>query len=142
MIKHETKFTQHNSQHAIEAASLGMNWARELAEQSLDQGELMLDALIKLTRKLAEGLDNQASAIREHSSSLAEKTLSNAIDFSHKFARLREPQELVELQSEFIARQAEAVAEQSKELGQKIKSGAEKLANITARTTVRPSQAA
>ena len=102
----------------------------------------MLDVLFKLTRKLAEGLDDQASAIREHTSSLAEKTLSNAIDFGHKLARLREPQELVELQSEYIARQAQAVAEQSKELGQKIKSGAEKLANVAARTTVRPSQAA
>jgi hypothetical protein len=142
MTKDETKFTQHNSQHAMEAASLGMNWAREFAEQSLDQGEVMLDALFKVTRKLTEGLDDQASAIREHSSSIAEKTLSNAIDFGHKLARLREPQEFMELQSEFVARQAQTLAEQSKELGQKIKSGTEKLANITARTTVRPSQAA
>ena len=123
MTRDATDFTQQNSQRAMQAANLGMNWAREFAEQSLDQGKVVLDGLFKVTRKMAEEFDDQASAIREHSTALTEKTLSNTFDFGRKLARLREPQELVELQSEFISRQSQAIADQTKELGQKIKNG-------------------
>ena len=91
---------------------------------------------------MAEEFENQTSAIREHSTYLTEKTLSNTFDFGHKLARLREPQELVQLQSEFISRQSQAIADQTKELGQKIKKGAEELANTTAGVTAKPSRAA
>ena len=123
MTKHTAEFTQQNSETAMQVANLGMNWARELAEQSLNQSKVLLDGLFKVTRKMAEEFDDQASAIREHSTSLTEKTLSNTFDFGHKLARLREPQELVELQSEFVSRQSQAIVDQTKELGQKIKNG-------------------
>ena len=126
----------------MQAANLGMNWARELAEQSLNQSKVVLDGLFKVTRKMAEEFDNQTSAIREHSTSLIEKTLSNTFDFGHKLARLREPQELVELQSEFVSRQSQAIADQTKELGQKIKNGTEQLAKTAASATAKPSRAA
>ena len=142
MTKDATELTQQNSERAMQVANLGMNWARELAEQSLNQSKVVFDGLFKVTRKMAEEFDGQASAIREHSTSLTEKTLSNTFDFGHKLARLREPQELVELQSEFISRQSQAIADQTKELGQKIKKGTEKLANITAGATAKPSRAA
>lgn len=142
MTKDATEFTQQNSERAMQAATLGMDWARELAEQSLNHSKVVLDGLLKATRKVAEEFENQASAIREHSTSLTEKTLSNTFDFGHKLARLREPQELVELQSEFISRQSQAIADQTKELGQKIKKGTEKLTNITAGATAKPSRAA
>ena len=91
---------------------------------------------------MAEEFENQASAIREHSTSLTEKTLSNTFDFGHKLARLREPQELLELQNEFIARQSQAFADQTKELGQIIKEGTEQLAKTAASATAKPSRAA
>jgi hypothetical protein len=142
MTKHTAEFTQQNSETAMQVANLGMNWARELAEQSLNQSKVLLDGLFKVTRKMAEEFDDQASAIREHSTSLTEKTLSNTFDFGHKLTRLREPQELAELQSEFLSRQSQAIADQTKELGQKIKNGTEKLANITAGAAARSSRAA
>jgi hypothetical protein len=135
MTKDATEFTQ-------QAANLGVNWVRELAEQNLDQCKVVLDGLFKVTRKMAEEFDDQTAAIREHSTALTEKTLSNTFDFGRKLARLREPQELVELQSEFVSRQSQAIAEQTKELGQRIKKGTEKLANLTAATTTKPSRAA
>ena len=55
---------------------------------------------------------------------LATEALSNAFDFAHKATRAREPQELLQLQSEFISQQAQAVAEQSKLLGESISRGA------------------
>ena len=135
MTKSTTEFTQQNSERAMQAANLGMNWALELAEQSLNQSKVVVDGLFKVTRKMAEEFDNQTSATREHSSSLIETTLSNTFDFGYKLARLRGPQELVELQSEFVSRQSQAIADQTKELGQKIKNG-------TTGAAARPSRAA
>ena len=88
MTRGTTEFTQQNSERAMQAANLGMNWALELAEQSLNQSKGVLDGLFNVTRKMTEEFDNQTSAIREHSTSLIEKTLSNTFDFGHKLARL------------------------------------------------------
>jgi hypothetical protein len=137
-----TDFTQQNSDRVLQAANLGMNWARELAEQSLNQSKVLVDGLFQVTRKLADAFDDQASAIREQSTSLTEKTLSNTFEFGRKLARLKEPQELVELQSEFISRQSQTVAEQTKELGQKIKKGTSQMANTAVSATTKPSRAA
>ena len=104
MNKDATGFTQQNSERAMQAANLGMDWARELAEQSLNQSKVVLDGLFNVTRKMAEEFDDQTTAIREHSTSLIETTLSNTLDFGQKLTRLREPHELVELQNEFISR--------------------------------------
>ena len=135
MTRGTTEFTQQNSERAMQATNLGMNWALELAEQSLNQSKVVLDGLFNVTRKMTEEFDNQTSAIREHSTSLIETTLSNTFDFGHKLARLSGPQELVELQSEFVSRQSQAIADQTKELGQKIKNG-------TTGAAARPSRAA
>ncbi|MGA7600350.1 MAG: phasin family protein [Pseudolabrys sp.] len=135
MTRGTTEFTQQNSERAMQATNLGMNWALELAEQSLNQSKGVLDGLFNVTRKMTEEFDNQTSAIREHSTSLIEKTLSNTFDFGHKLARLSGPQELVELQSEFVSRQSQAIADQTKELGQKLKNG-------TTGAAARPSRAA
>ena len=135
MTRGTTEITQQNSERAMQATNLGMNWALELAEQSLNQSKVVVDRLFKVTRKMAEEFDNQTSATREHSTSLIETTLSNTFDFGHKLARLRGPQELVELQSEFVSRQSQAIADQTKELAQKIKNG-------TTGAAARPSRAA
>jgi hypothetical protein len=37
----------------------------------------------------------------------AEETLSNTFDFLHKLVRMKDPQELAQLQSEFVSRQAQ-----------------------------------
>ena len=44
--------------------------------------------------------------------------LTNTFDFVHKAVRVKKPQEVFELQSEFLSRQAQALADQAKELGQ------------------------
>ena len=135
MTRGTTEITQQNSERAMQATNLGMHWALELAEQSLNQSKVVVDGLFKVTRKMAEEFENQTSATHEHSTSLIETTLSNTFDFGHKLSRLRGPQELVELQSEFLSRQSQAIADHTKELGQKIKNG-------TTGAAARPSRAA
>jgi hypothetical protein len=45
MTKDATEFTQQKSERAVQAVNLGMDWARELAEQSLNQSKVVLDGL-------------------------------------------------------------------------------------------------
>ena len=113
------KFPEPNAERAMQVANYGMDSMREMTEQSLNQSKALFEGILTTTRKTVENIDQQAREIRERSMSLAAETLSNTFDFAHNIVHAREPQELLQLQSEFISRQAQAVAEQSKELGHK-----------------------
>jgi len=80
-------------------------------------------------RQIAEQDLKQSRAIFEHSMSLAERTVSNTLDCGFKMARLREPQEFVQVQTDFLSRQAQACADQAKELNERLVKEAEELTN-------------
>jgi hypothetical protein len=71
---------------------------------------------------------------------LAEETLSNTFDFAHKLLRMKEPQELAQLQSEFVSRQAQVLGDQTKDLAQSIMRGANELAKTRLEGSVEPAQ--
>ena len=119
-----TNFSEQNAERAMQVATYGMDWMRDITEQSLNQSRTVFEGFLTTARKAVEDIDQQACEIRERSMSLAAETVSNTFDFAHKVIRASEPQELVQLQSEFISRQAHALAEQSKGLGQSIAQGA------------------
>ncbi len=104
----------------MEAADYGLNWLRDVTEQNLRQSKAVFEGFLTTVQKTADTFDQQSAELRERSLSLAAETLSNSFDFAHRAVRVREPQELVQLQSEFVSRQAQAFAEQAKELGQTI----------------------
>ena len=120
-----------NTERAVQATNYGMNWMREIAEQNLNQSKAALEGLLMITRKAVDDIDHQASVVRERSLLLAEETLSNTFDFAQKLVRMREPQELAQLQSEFVSRQAQVLGDQTKELGQSMMQGADEVANTT-----------
>ncbi len=136
------EFTQQNSELTMQAAHVSMDWFRQIAEQNLKQSKASLEELLGLTRRMAADFGKQASAICEHSMSLAEKTVSNTLDCGFKMARLREPQEIMQVQTDFLSRQAQAFADQAKELNERFVKGAEELANTFGESTRRPSKAA
>jgi phasin family protein len=109
-----TNFSDQNAQSAMQE----QDWIREMTEHSLNQSRSMVEGFLTTTRKAVEGVDHQASELRDRSRSLVQQTLSNTFDFAHKLVHAREPRELLNLQSEFISRQAQVIAEQSKELGE------------------------
>jgi hypothetical protein len=90
--------------------------------------------LVIATRKTVDALDQQTSAILGRSMSAAEETLSNTFDFLHKLARMKNPQELAQLQREFVSRQAQVLADQTKEFGQPLVQGTSEMAKTTERT--------
>ena len=133
MVKSPMTVPEQNAERAMQAASQGLDWMRQLMEQSIDQTAAMFEGFLTTARKTADSLDHQASEVRERSMSLATQTLSNTVTFAHKVIRAREPHELLHLQSEFVSQQAQTLAEQSKLLEQSFARGANEVAKMTSR---------
>jgi phasin family protein len=126
-------YAEKNAERAMRAASYGMSWLLDMAEQNLEQSRAAFEGYLTTARRAMDSIDHQALDIRERSLSLAETTLANTFDFAHKACRVKDPQELVEVQTDFLGRQAQAVAEQAKELGHSLAQGAEEVAGNTIR---------
>jgi hypothetical protein len=134
-----TNLAEQNAERAMYAANHGMDWMREIAERSLNQSRTMFEEFLTTGRTTVDIIDRQASELRERSMSLAAETISNTFDFAHKIIRMREPQELIQLQSEFIS-QAQALAEQSKDLEHSIVQAAKEMGKTTSRTIAEASR--
>jgi len=89
MAKGPSDFAQQNTERAVQATNYGMHWMREIAEQNLTQSKAALEGLLLITRKAVDGMDEQASAIRERSMFLTEETLANTFDFVQKLLRMK-----------------------------------------------------
>jgi hypothetical protein len=125
MARDTADFVQQSSERAMQAANFGTTWGREFAEQSFNQSRQAVDAFLQVSRKMAEDFETQAAAIREHMTSLTQKTMANTMEFGQKLASVKEPQEFAQCQSEFMARQAQTIADQTKEFGQKMQKAAQ-----------------
>jgi len=123
MAKSTMDFAQQNTERAVQAT----NWVLAIAEQNLNQSKAAFEGLLTIARNAVPSVHRQSSAICEHSIAAAEQTLSNAFDFAHKVIRIREPQELVQIHSDFVSRQAQVLGEQTKELGQRMMEGVQKI---------------
>jgi len=124
MAKNTMDFARQNTEQATD-------WIRAIAEQNLDQSRAAFEGLLKVARSAVREVDQQTAAICEHSISLADETLANTFDFAHKLVRMKEPQELIQLQSEFVSRQARLLGDQTKELGQRMVKGVQDTAKAT-----------
>ncbi len=109
----------------------GVNFMREIAEQNINQSKMLLHSLLTITKKVVDDIDQQSSDLRHRSMSLAEETFLNTFDFAQKVVRAREPQELAQLQNEFVGWQTQVVVDQAKELGQTMMQQANEMAKTT-----------
>ena len=76
-----------------------------------------------------EDWENQASTIRGQTTALTEKAFSNTIEFGQKLARAKGPQELIQYQSEFLARQAQTLADGTKEFSEQMQQATDNFAS-------------
>ena len=130
MAKVPEEMVHQTTRRAIEATNFGVNWFREMAEQNIGQTRNAMETLITATRRAVDGLNHQGAVFQQQSLLLAEKTLSNTLEFGNKVVRVREPQELVHLQSEFMTKQAELFAEHAKKLDQSVGQATSEIASI------------
>jgi len=122
MARNTMDFAQPNTEQAMQAT----NWVREIAEQNLNQSKTALEGFLTIARNAARSIDRQSSAICEHSIAVAEQMLSNAFVCARKVIHVREPQELAQIQTDFVTRQAQVL-----ELGQKMMHRAQDVAKAT-----------
>jgi hypothetical protein len=121
-----SEFAQQNSANALHAIDFSMEWAREFAEQSLNQNKVAFVGFWKVGKKLVEDLEKQSSAVRQRTTALLEMTVLNALDFGQKWLCAKEPNEFIQLQNEFISRQAQVFLQQTPELGQETRQAAQR----------------
>ena len=133
MARSTMDFAQQNTERASD-------WMRAIAEQNLNQSKAAFDGLLTVARKAVRDVDQQTAAICEHSMTFAEETLSNTFNFAHKLMHLKEPQELAQIQSEFVSRQAQLLGDQTKELGQRIMQGAHEAAKTVREAAAEPTR--
>lgn len=133
MARSTMDFAQQNTERASD-------WMRAIAEQNLNQSKAAFDGLLTVARKAVRDVDQQTAAICEHSMTFAEETLSNTFDFAHKLMHMKEPQELAQIQSEFVSRQAQLLGDQTKELGQRIMQGAHEAAKTVREAAAEPTR--
>jgi len=133
MARSTMDFAQPNTERATD-------WMRAIAEQNLNQSKAAFEGLLTVARKALRDVDQQTAAICEHSMTFAEETLSNTFDFAHKLMHMKEPQELAQIQSEFVSRQAQLLGDQTKELGQAIMQGAHEAAKTVREAAAEPTR--
>jgi hypothetical protein len=56
------------------------------------------------------------------------------MDFAHRALKVRQPQDLLQSQTEFVSRQAQVVVENSKMLGETIALGASEMGKFTSQS--------
>src|SRR6202022_2420228 len=89
---------QQNAEGATQAANYGMDWIRQLMEESRNQTRAIFDGFLTTARKTTDSFDQQAAELRERSMSIATDTLSHSMDFAHRALKVRQPQDLLQLQ--------------------------------------------
>jgi hypothetical protein len=125
MVKSTTRdFVGQNTQRVMTDTNHAMDWMRVVAEQSLNLSKAAFEGFLTSSSKTTGTIDQQASGIRDRSISLAAEALANTYDFALRVVRAREPQEFLQLQSDFLGRQLNILADQTKELGQIMVQGA------------------
>jgi hypothetical protein len=142
MVKGTAEFTKQNTDRAIQATSVGLDWMRDMVEQTLGQSHAAVGGWLTVTRKATEGLDQQAATWRDHSLALAERTFSNSFELGYKIARAKEPQELMQAQCDFVSQQSEMIAEQTKGIAKSVAHGATELTDTMVRQTRKRPEAA
>jgi len=105
MAKGTTDFARQTTEQAVQTT----DWIRAIAEQDLNQSKAAFESLLTIARNAASGVDQQAAFISD-SILFAEETLENTFDFAHQLVRMKEPQELPGIQTEFVNRQAQVLA--------------------------------
>src|SRR5947209_6345754 len=98
---------------------------RAFAEKSFEQARKAFETFISTARHTVNVLENQAETTRhgardlgQRAAAFAETNIANSFDFAQKLLQARDVNEMVKLQSDYIAAQMKVLSDQAKELGE------------------------
>jgi phasin len=98
---------------------------RSFAEKSVAQARKAFDSLLQTASQAVEQMEGRAEAVQTGAKDIAKKSMSYAeqnvaasFEFAEKLVRAKDAEEVMRLQSEFLARQMQAMSAQVQDLGQ------------------------
>jgi phasin len=98
---------------------------RQFAEQSVEQAKKAVDGFLTAAHKTVSMVEGQANVAQTGARSMtdkamgfAEQNIANTFDFAQRLVRAKDPQEVMQLQAEFIKGQIQRLTEQARELGE------------------------
>ena len=101
------------------------NEVRAFVEQSVSQARAAFDGIVQAANQAVAQWHGQAQAARAGASEIAHKSMgyveqnmAATFEFAEKLMHAKHPNEVVQLQSEYIARQMKALSTQAQDLGQ------------------------
>lgn len=120
---------------------------RDFAEKSVEQARKAFDGFLGAASKAVAAVETQASAVQTNSKEMAqraisytEQNISAAFELAQKVVRAKDPQEVLQHQSEFVRAQVGALQQQLKELSTVVQSNVQKAA-AEAQTTLQKATA-
>jgi phasin len=97
---------------------------RDMAEKSVDQARKAFDGFMGAAYKAAGTLEGSTDALQAGTKDIsrkamtyAEQNVAAALEFASSLVRAKDPQQVLQLQSEFIRSQLQAFGEQAKDIG-------------------------
>jgi phasin len=98
---------------------------RAFAEKSFEQARKAFETFISTARHTVSVLEDQAETTRQgardlgqRAASFAETNIANSFDFAQRLVRARDVNEMVKIQSDYVASQMKVLSDQAKELGE------------------------
>ncbi|MGB8526659.1 MAG: TIGR01841 family phasin [Rhodoplanes sp.] len=94
------------------------NDVRKMTEQSMEQVRTAIDSHLQFFKRAVPGNVMGGNELSDKVLNYAERNVHNAFEFAHKFVQVKDVQDLVKLQTEFIQSQMQAMTEQVKDLSE------------------------
>jgi phasin family protein len=91
---------------------------RKMTEQSMQQVRTAIDSHLRFFQRAVPGNVMGGNELSNKVLNYAERSVHNAFAFAHKFVQVKDVQDLVKLQTEFIQSQMQAMTEQVKDLSE------------------------
>jgi len=98
---------------------------RAFAEKSFEQARKAFETFISTARHTVSVFEDQAETTRQSARDLgqqaaafAETNIANSFDFAQRLLRARDVNEMVKIQSDYVASQMKVLSDQAKELGE------------------------
>lgn len=101
------------------------NEVRAFVEQSVSQARAAFDGIAQAANQAVSQWQGQAEAARAGASEIAHKSMgyveqnmASTFEFAQKLMQVRDPTEVVRLQSEYLSNQMKMLSSQAQDLGQ------------------------
>ncbi|WP_349359477.1 phasin [Stappia sp.] len=99
---------------------------REMADQSVEQARKAFDEYMATMRKTIGSVEESAKTVKAGADDFSrtaleytEEHVAAAFDLAQKMVRAEDPQQMLQLQGEYMRKQMEALGEQVRDLGDK-----------------------